>query len=306
MLESLIKNLNQDIALLQLRIQRDKDAGFNDMARLLETMAIQFFRALGIANLESKNQIRVNFPAIDSADDEKDGGIAVQVTSVADARKIKKTITTFEKTDSAGQSLLHEYASLYIFGFCKISDTVEVPSYCKVVGPGFFVNKLVDLDDEEAIQTIVDSIRRHVDYSSLHPYSDIECLKIVLGYVGRNAVRHYVSCEGNFDDMTKGLKEISELIGKGTVNRKQKSKAHHEFQDQEISRFLLNVLDHIGAITATVNSANRNGIVCLSLHDVQTIDGRKRAITTLAQQIALSYDIAMPLGMHEVGKPWPN
>ncbi|EKN4696839.1 SMEK domain-containing protein, partial [Yersinia ruckeri] len=73
MIESLMKNLNQDIAILQLRVERDKDTGFNDMSRLLEAISIQLFKALGIANLKSKNQIRVNFPAIDAAEDNKNG-----------------------------------------------------------------------------------------------------------------------------------------------------------------------------------------------------------------------------------------
>ncbi|SOY83455.1 conserved hypothetical protein [Cupriavidus taiwanensis] len=300
MIESLIKNLNQDIALLQLRIERDKDAGFYDMARLLETISIQFFKALGIASLKSKNQIKVNFPAIDAADDDKDGGIAVQVTSVADAKKIKKTIETYEKKDGAGKCLKDGYATLYIFGFCKASTDATVPSYCQVVGPGFFVDRLIDLDDEERVQAVIDSVRRHVDYSSIHPYDDIECLKIALGYMGRNAVRHRMSCEGNINDMTKGLKEISELIGKGTVNGKQKSKAHHEFEDQEIGEFLRHVLNEIGSITAIVNRANRDGFVYLNNHDMMSIDHRKRSITTLAQRIAAKHGIAMPLDMHEV------
>ncbi|MEI7347889.1 SMEK domain-containing protein [Dickeya chrysanthemi] len=97
MIEALIKNLNQDIAILQHRVERDKDVGFNDMSRLLEVISVQLFKALGIANLKSKNQIRVNFPAIDAADDDKNGGIAVQVTSVANAAKIKKQLRLSRK-----------------------------------------------------------------------------------------------------------------------------------------------------------------------------------------------------------------
>jgi hypothetical protein len=298
LIQSLINNLNQDIALLQLHISRDKDAGFNNMARLLESMSIQFFKAVGIANLTSKNQIRVNFPAIDAADDDKNGGVAVQVTSVADVKKIKKTIATFEKKDAAGKCLKDGYAKLYIFGFCSAKTTTSVPSYCQVVHPGFFVNKLIDLDDEEKLQVIIDSVRRHVDYSSIHPHDDIDCLKIVLGYVSRNAVRHRMCCEGSVDDMTKGLKEISELIGKGTVNGKQKSKAHHEFKDQEIGKFLLHVLSQIGAITAIVNQANRSGFVCLNQQDMMKIDGLKESIATSAQEIATRHNIVTPLGMH--------
>jgi hypothetical protein len=36
-------------------------------------------------------------------------------------------------------------------------------------------------------------------------------------------------CEGSTGGMTNGLEEISELIGKGAVDRREKSKAHHKF-----------------------------------------------------------------------------
>jgi len=300
LIESLIKNLNQDIALLKLRIQQDKDAGFNDMSRLLESMSIQFFKAAGIANLESKNQIRVNFPAIDSADAHKDGGIAVQVTSVADAAKIKKTIESFEKADSSGKSLRDKYAKLYIFGFCKASKPKVIPSYCQVIGTGFFVNKLIDLDDEVSIQIAIDSIRRHVDYSSIHPYDDVRCLKIVLGYVGRNAVRHYMCCEGPIDDMTKGLNEISELIGKGTVNGRQKSKAQHEFEDEDIGRFLRHVLSQVGEIKAIINHSSHDGFVALNQQEMRAIDARKKSIAQSAAEIAASHGIDIQMGMLEI------
>ncbi|MFQ0830579.1 SMEK domain-containing protein [Serratia fonticola] len=300
MIESLIRNLNQDIALLQLRIERDKDVSFNDMARLLEVISIQFFKALGIANLKNQNQIKVNFPAIDAADDDKDGGIAVQVTSVADANKIKKTIKTFEKKDGAGRCLKDSYATLYIFGFCKVSKTVKVPTYCQVVDPGFFVNRLIDLDDEERVQAVIDSVRRHVDYSSIHPYDDIECLKIALNYVSRSAVRHSMSCEGDINDMTKGLKEISELIGKGTVNGKQKSKALNEFENQQVGDFLRHVLNNIGSITAIVNHASRDGFVYLSSQDMRKIDNMKQSIIASAECIAAKHSIVMSLRMHEI------
>ncbi|MDP9605111.1 UNVERIFIED_ORG: hypothetical protein J2W38_004924 [Variovorax paradoxus] len=292
--------MNQDIAILQNRIGMDKGAGFNDMARLLESMSIQFFKAVGIADLKSKNQIRVNFPAIDAADDKRDGGVAVQVTSVADTRKIGKTIEAFEKKGANGKCLKDDYASLYIFGFCKTSKPANLPSYCQVVGPGFFVDKLVDLDDEEKVQLIINTVRNQVDYSSIHPYGDVDCLKIVLGYVNRSAVTHRMSCEGSIDAMTKGLSEISELIGRGTVSGRHKSKAYHEFKDQEIGEFLRDVLNQIGKIMAIVNHANRGGFVCLNQQDMKAIDERKRLIVTSAQNIAAKHDIRMSLSMHEV------
>jgi hypothetical protein len=113
-----------------------------------------------------------------------------------------------------------------------------------------------------------------------------------------------MSCEGNVDDMTQGLDEISELIGKGTVNRRSKSKAHHEFDDLEIREFLLAVLSEIGAIKAIVNRRANEigcGIVNLNQQDMIDIDKRKRSISTAAKTIAASRKIDIPLDMHEVG-----
>lgn len=298
MIESLIRNLNQDIALLQLKLERDKDIGFNNLSRLLESISIQMFKAAGIANLTSKNQFRMNFPAIDSADEDKDGGIAVQVTSVANAKKINDTIISFEKRDAAGKSLQQEYASLYIFGFCKLSKNTAVPDYCHLVDPAYLINRLIDHDDEDRVQSVIDSVRRHIDYSALHPYDDLNCLKIVLGYIGRNAIRHRMSCEGSLDAMTKGLKEVSELIGKGTVNGKQKSKAFHDFSDPDISAFLLQVLSWIGAITAVVQRKNQNGFICLNHDDMMKIDRLKQSISTEAKRIAEVFNISVLLDTH--------
>lgn len=286
---------------MQRRIELGKDAGFNDMSRLLEVLTIQFFRSLGIADLVRTDQLRTNFPAIDAADKIKNGGIAVQVTSVANAAKVKKTIQAFEKKDLNGTSIKDGFAKLYIFGFCKHTKRAAVPTYCEVIGPGFLLDRLVDLGDEIPVQDILDAIRRHQDYGSIHPYDDVECLRIVLGYISRNAVRHFMSCEGDVNDMTRGLTEITELIGKGTVNRKEKSKAHHEFQDDVIARFLRLVMDRIGQITAIVNRRRRPGqnFICLEHEDMRAINELKQSIASSAEAIATSYGISdMHLGMH--------
>lgn len=303
MLEALIKNLIQDIAVLQRRIELGKDAGFNDMSRLLEVLTIQFFKALEIADLVRMDQLRTNFPAIDAADKVKSGGIAVQVTSVADAAKVIKTIEAFEKKDASGKSIKDEYAKLYIFGFCKHTKRPKVPAYCEVIGPGSFVDQLTNLGDEGPVQNVLDAIRQHVGYASIHPYDDLACLRIALGYISRNAVRHFMSCEGDVNNMTGGLTEITELLGKGTVNRKEKSKAYHEFQDDKIASFLLSVMDRIGRITAIINHRRRSGqnLVCLEHSDMQSIDDLKQSIASSAQAIAADYGISeIHLGMHKV------
>ncbi|WP_250151341.1 SMEK domain-containing protein [Escherichia coli] len=110
-----------DIALLQLYIAQRKQAGFHDMERIIESLTIFMFRALKMGELVNMNQIKVNFPAIDLADNKN--MIAVQVTTNASPAKIKKTIESFEEANEIGESLKDKYSTLYIFGFVKPQDT---------------------------------------------------------------------------------------------------------------------------------------------------------------------------------------
>ncbi|MCV5768178.1 hypothetical protein OFN22_32325, partial [Escherichia coli] len=79
-----------------------------------------------------------------------------------------------------------------------------------------------------------DAIRRHHDYTSLHPWSDKDSLEIILNIINRNAIKHRMSCEGSLSDMIAGLKEINEVITKGTIQRKQRSKSISDFKDQSM------------------------------------------------------------------------
>lgn len=251
-IDALIRNLQADIALLQTYIAQRQKAGFHDMERMLEALSIYMFRALNIGELVNKNQLRVNFPAIDLADDKK--GIAVQVTSNASPAKIEKTIKAFEKKNEAGRTLKDGYSTLYIFGFCKASKH-STPAYCKVIDPSYFIGELCDKADEDQIQSVLNAVRRHRDYSSLHPWNDKDCLEIILNTINRNAIKHMMSCEGNIFDMTLGLREISELIAKGTIQGKERAKSISDFEDQTMIKFLREVMDAVSGIQAIVNSS---------------------------------------------------
>ncbi|EIZ0987689.1 SMEK domain-containing protein, partial [Escherichia coli] len=51
MIDPLIRNLQSDIALLQLYIAQRKQAGFHDMERIIESLTIFMFRALKMSEL---------------------------------------------------------------------------------------------------------------------------------------------------------------------------------------------------------------------------------------------------------------
>lgn len=296
MIDALIRNLQSDIALLQLYIAQRKKAGFHDMERMIESLTIFMFRALRMGEMKNMNQIKVNFPAIDLADSQN--MIAVQVTTNASPAKIKETISAFEKKNEFGVSLKDKFSLLYIFGFCNASK-YQAPKYCKIVDPSFFINELCDKADEDMIQDMLDAIRRHKDYTSLHPWSDKDSLEIILNIINRNAIKHQMRYEGSISDMLTGLKEINELITKGTIQRKQRSKSISDFKDQNIINFLRDVMDDLSVIQAIVNKSKdeHHDIVYISHEDMTIIDKLKAKIADNSSKIASLNNIKLKLSV---------
>lgn len=287
MIPALIANLQADIALIQQYSERRAGTGFQDMSRILEALSIPLFRAWRGYDLQSMNQIQVNFPAIDLADAARK--VAVQVTSNANATKVKETIRVYE-----AHKFHLVYDHLHILGFNKISATV-VPSYCTVVGIDHIVNDLLDRGEEDDIQVVLDAIKKHHSYPALHPWDDRGCLEIVLNYVDRSAIKHVMSVEGDAIDMVRGLDEITELIGKGQVHRRVKSKSMDDFQDVGIRTYLREVKDLISEIKAIVYGARSPGTDFVYLNEQQSrrIDELKETIADLSNEIARNHGIPL-------------
>lgn len=296
MIDPLIRNLQADIALLQYYINQRQEAGFHDMERMVEALTIFMFRALRMGELENLNQIRVNFPAIDLADHQK--MIAVQVTTNASPAKINKTIAAFEKKNELGVSLKDKYSTLYIFGFCKISNH-STPAYCKLIDTSYLINELCDKADEDMIHDMLDAIRRHQDYTSLHPWADKDSLQIILDVINRNAIKHKMICEGSLSEMLIGFKEINELIGKGTIQRKQRSKSIADFTDEGMVTFLRGVMDDLSHIQAIINKSrvNNGEIVNISYEDMARIDGLKLKIANNSSEIAKANNLKVEINV---------
>ncbi|KXG14940.1 hypothetical protein LT17_03732 [Pseudomonas aeruginosa] len=264
------------------------------MERMLEALSIYMFRALKLGDLVNKNQITVNFPAIDLADDSKK--IAIQVTSKATPKKIKDTIAAFEKKTPSGSSIKDKYTTLYILGFCKASKTT-IPSYCKVIDPSYFIVELCDKADEDQIKGMLDALRRHTDYSSLHPWADKDSLEIILNTINRSAIKHMMPCEGDITEMSKGLKEITELITKGTIGGKSRAKSISDFNDENMTKFLREVLEDISAIQAIVNKSriDQTHLVGIGLEGMTAIDKLKKSIADRSSAIAKANNIGIEI-----------
>jgi uncharacterized protein YwbE len=195
--------------------------------------------------------------------------------------------------------LAKDYDALMILGFVKSSKFAALPSYCTVFSIGQLVSAVADKNDDDLAQHIVDALEQHTDFSRIHPYDDLNCLEIVLNCIDRNAVKHRMICEGNYMDMVKGLNEITELISKGTINKRSKSKALDNFQDDTMKRFLITVRDTIGKITAIVNQCRHaeSGFVDIPGRQMQKIDEMKRGIVLLSNEIAHNHGIPMRMEM---------
>lgn len=292
MLLQITQNLMNDIAVLQRYIIVSQDAGFNDMKRLLESLSIHIFRASHELTLHNKNLFDPHFPAIDLADDTNK--TAVQVTSNADPKKIKHTLKMFDK-----HRLGDSYDKLYIHGFVDCSKPRSLPSHCTIFSISQLVGKVTDKNDEDLSQSVADALQQHTDFSRIHPYDDRNCLDIVLRCIDRNAVKHRTESEGSYKKMVTGLNEITELISKGTINNRRKSKDLDAFQDTLMKEFMASVRDIIGRIIAIVNQsrAGNGDFVDIPPRQRNKIDDFKAEIVRLSNAIANKHGIALNMDM---------
>lgn len=283
MIEQTIKNLIQHITFIKQYIKTNQESDFYDMTRILESITLNIFNVTHSLDLVNKNQSKCNFPAIDLADDVK--RVAIQVTINADSSKINDTIKKFQEYE-----LDKKYDELFIFGLLECKKKEKYPSFCKLFNVGDLIKILTNMNNEEKIQSVIDIIEQHTDFSKIHPYDDINCLKIVLNCIDRNAIKHKMYCEGSYLDMVKGLDEISELIGKGTINKKTKSKSLDDFNNEEIKSFLQNIKNKIGEIKAIVNKSRvDNDFVYIKDTDYPEIDRIKLEIIKLFNEVSNNY-----------------
>lgn len=292
MLEHTLINLNADISILQRHIALNQSTGLTNMLRLLESMSIALFRATHGYDLKNKNLEIANYPAVDLVDDQK--RVAIQVTSNADAKKVKHTIKQFEK-----YGLSKDYDKLIIFGFLKQTRSANLLTRCEVIGVEELIARIMDKNDESIVQCVADAIRQHIDYTKLHPYDDKNCLSIVLHCIDRSAIKHRMLCEGSHSDMMRGLNEVTELISKGTINGKARNKSLEMYSDLTIQQFLIDIRHEISKIGAIVNQhrTHSQDMVFIPQVDFQKIDKIKKRIISLANKAAKYAELGIKLNI---------
>jgi hypothetical protein len=260
-----INKITSLVAALQHYVNAKTDMGLNDVSASIEVLVAQVLRETEDLNLKNQNVVKVNFPAIDLADDQ--AGVAVQVTSNVSTEKWQETVAKFKK-----HKLNKKYNSLRIIGFCSTVKPRNCPRFVNVQGFDSILNCLKTLTPD-ALQRLEQLLRSSYDFSKLSPLSDRDCFGVVLGVIDRDAIRHYTNVEGSFPGMANALKEIREIINSGQVKDKNiyaKPLSHYSAPYYQL---LLDVDLAISAMLAELNRAKQHQMYFLTAKQKQKLDG---------------------------------
>jgi len=273
---------------LQSYIQNNVEQSFTTLTFDLETLIEEYLNVFEKKNeqYENLNYLKHNYPAVDLVNQAKD--IALQVTTNADARKVAKTIETYENHKI-------KYSNLIIIGFVK--NTKKKFQNVEVYGVKYLI-KLAKQGKREQKEKIYEILKNKVPWNSLSPLNDKLCFDIVFDVINRSAVRDYTICEGDFDKMVLGLSEIKEIITTGKIRGKSiRAKALVEYNEgtkNKLSQIEFNISSIIQICTLNKNK-RQSSFVCLSMNETDEIDNLKEKIinstNALANELGLSKQI---------------
>lgn len=294
-ISGLSKILSTEIALLKHFLEMQKSSGFSEASRIVEILARELFTAAGYGKFKDANLKKINQEAFDLYDDES--RVVVQVTANAGSVKLRKTIAAFEKKNEQGKSQLDNYGKLYIWGINSAQkDWKNRPVYCEILDSDYLISKLVSDADIDSLSIAINAIRKHQDSSLLlMPYSDVNCLNVVLGVMNRSAIKHSMACEGSVEDMKQGLLEVQEVIGKGSIKGRSVTKTISEYSSPTIIKFLRQVQDGISDINAIVHSATYEKFCNLNFEQNSKINVLKEHIISAVNDISKEYSLGFSM-----------
>ncbi len=273
---------------LQNYIQNNVKQSFTDLTFNLETVIKDFFNVFekDSEKYENLNNLRHNYPAIDLVNTAKD--TAIQVTTNADLRKVRKTLITYQKHKIS-------YSSLIVIGFIKATKK-SLPNV--TVYSNDYLIELAKHANSSQKDELSEILKNQIPWNSLTPLDDKLCFDIVFDVINRSAIRDYTICEGDFNKMVDGLSEIKEIITTGKIKGKAiRAKALVEYTSN-IKNQLSEIEFYVANIIQICNS-NKNQrmthFLCLTRQETDEIDNLKEKIINktniLAKQLHLNKQI---------------
>lgn len=269
---------------LQIHIQNNVDQSFTDLTFSLENVIKDYLNVFekDTERYENINSLKHNYPAIDLVNSSKN--IALQITTNADLRKVKKTLETYNRHKIV-------YSNLIVIGFVK-SSKASIP---KVEIKG--VKYLIDMAKFGSIaqkDEAYEILKNQIPWNSLSPRNDKMSFEVVFDVINRSAVRDYTVCEGDFDKMANGLSEVKEIITTGVIKGKNiRAKALVEYTSKtknQLSEIELYVSQIIQICNSNKNHRNST-FLCLSMKETDEIDNLKEKIITQTNKLAKELNI---------------
>jgi hypothetical protein len=276
------QKLDEIIALmtfLQNHVQNYVVQSFTDLTFNLETVIKDFLNVFekGNEKYENINTLQHNYPAIDLVNKSKDA--AIQVTTNADLRKVKKTVASYQKHNIS-------YSNLIVIGFVKATKS-SLPNV--TVHSIDYLIKLAKYGTSAQKDKVYEILHRQIPLNSLNPLDDKLCFDVVFDVINRSAVRDYTKCEGDFDKMVDGLYEVKEIITTGRIKGKSiRAKTLVEYTDSvrsQLSEIEFNVSEIIQICNLNKNKRNST-YLDLKRQETNRIDELKEEIITKTNSLA--------------------
>lgn len=276
------QKLNEIINLLtflQKHIQNYVDQSFTDLSFTLESVIKDYLNVFekDTEPYENINSLKHNYPAIDLINKSKN--IALQVTTNADLRKVKKTLETYIKHKIT-------YSNLIIIGFVKVTKS-SIPAV-EVKGVKYLID-LAKHGTSDQKDEVYEILKKQIPWNSLSPMDDKMCFDVVFDVINRSAVRDHTACEGDFNHMAKGLSEVKEIITTGIIKGKSiRAKSLVEYTGKvknQLSEIELYVSQIIQICNTNKNDRNST-FLCLNKMETDEIDSLKEKIIDKTNQLA--------------------
>lgn len=276
------QKLNEIITLftfLQIHIQNYVNQSFTDLTFSLENVIKDYLNVFEKATeqYENINSLKHNYPAIDLINKSKN--IALQITTNADLRKVKKTLETYDRHKIV-------YSNLIVIGFVK-SSKASIPKV-EIKGVKYLID-LAKFGSSAQKDEVYEILKNQIPWTSLSPRDDKMSFEVVFDVINRSAIRDYTVCEGDFDKMAKGLSEVKEIITTGVIKGKNiRAKALVEYTNKiniQLSEIELYVSQIIQICNSNKNERDST-FLCLSMNETDEIDNLKEKIINKTNKLA--------------------
>jgi len=259
MQDELIRVITDGLQWLVHKLEGRTVARLYDLHIVSEDFVKRFVNCLRDLDLVNLNEGGFNHPAIDLGDKKK--RVSYQVTNQRTARKIQDGLDKFDK-----HGLAADYDEIF-FLILRKKQTTYSTLKCSTIqfDPTKHIVDVPDLIRQASGSGIarLKALAKIIEDEGLMPSfpldSDEQTVIKIHSHFDRNALKHHWQQEGPIGRFEVALNELTELLGKGTIQGNKITKPIHLLTDKGLLREFGVVRNALGALTALFNEAVNSG-----------------------------------------------